>query len=147
MFVVKKRLQNAAIAHRLGKGYPNKCLNIHGHEYFFDVEVGTNNLDQYDMAIDFGDIKTICDKWIQSNWDHAVVVSEFDTSFREFLEKENMRHFVFPNNQNSTAENMSKFLAELFFNQLSEEYDIKYLTMSVWETPTSEAKYTVRKGN
>lgn len=144
MFVLKKRLRNAAISHRLRAGYPGKCKNIHGHEYFFEVEVGGTELNQYGMLIDFADIKEVCDDWIQENWDHGVIVGREDTIFYHFLDSEGSKLWVAEWEGNTTAENMSKFLAELFFSKLIEKnVSLHYLTMRVWETDTSVAQYTV----
>lgn len=144
MYVLKKRLRNAAISHRLRGGYPGKCKNVHGHEYFFEVEVGGLELNNYGMLIDFGDIKEVCDEWIQKNWDHGVIVNKDDSNFLNFLNSEGSKYWIAQWEGNTTAEHMSKFLAETFFNELkSKNNSISYLTMRVWETDTSVAQYTV----
>lgn len=64
MYRVTKDLQDFALAHRLGKGYPNKCKNLHGHNYNVQVVLGADKLDQYDMVMDFGDIKKLFNVWV-----------------------------------------------------------------------------------
>lgn len=151
-FIVTKRLQNASIAHRLRNNYSGKCLNIHAHLYKFEVDISVNKLNQFDMAIDFGDIKKLCDNFIQNNWDHATIVNEKDLSFREFLEKEEMNHFIFKplfkedcdKEVNTTAELMSEYLSHKFLQLLHKEgYQniINWLIVRVWETEDSYATY------
>lgn len=144
MYVLKKKLRSAAVSHRLRNGYPGKCKNFHGHNYFFEIEVGGRKLNEYGMLIDFGDIKTICDKWIQDNWDHSSIVDYTDIDFQNFLNKEESHYWVSEWEGNTTAERMSEFLANLFFPKLKEVNDsILYVTVRVWETEDSVAEFTV----
>lgn len=141
MYKISKTLKDASISHRLGKNYVGACANIHGHTYHFEIIVKTKNLDQYDMGIDFKNIKEICDKFIQDNWDHGMLVSLSDESLISFLTKEKMKFYAMEGN--TTAENMSEFLARQFFKDLSKTYKIETITMKVWETETSYAEVTV----
>lgn len=144
MYVLRKRLSNAAIAHRLRDGYVGPCTNIHGHEYFFEIEIGGFDLNYQGMIIDFTEIKRICDSWIKENWDHGVLVKEDDYSFINFLQSEDMKYFTVP--FNTTAENMSKYLADQFMDELLfAGFDLEYVQVSVWETDTSTAVYRVNR--
>lgn len=140
MYIIKKRLQDAAIAHRLRNDYVGACANIHGHTYHFEVELHVENLDKYDMAVDFKDVKIICDDWIQSNWDHGVIVSLSDEVFHKFLVEEHMKHFVLSGN--STAENMAALLGNNFGRKFERHYPGKIygLVIRIWETDTSVAE-------
>lgn len=147
MFVLKKKLKPTCTAHYLGKDFPRACKNIHGHNYNYIIEVGSNELNEYDMVIDFSHIKEICDNWLQEHWDHTTIFSSFQTKAKEFWEEMGWKYEVFPvENANTTAEMMSKYLAELFYAKLNETYDnkISYVTMHVWETEGSEAQYTFK---
>lgn len=144
MYILKKRLRSAAISHRLRNNYPGKCKNFHGHNYFFEVEVGGYKLNDYGMLIDFADIKNICDDWIQNNWDHSSIVDSTDIDFQNFLTKEGSNYWVAEWEGNTTAERMSEFLANLFFPKLKEANDsILYVRVRVWETEDSIAEFTV----
>lgn len=123
MYYVTKALQDFSTTHRLGRNYPEKCRNLHGHNYSVQVTLGAPHLDKYDMAIDFGTIKTLFNKWVQDSWDHATLVSESDITLLDFLKKENNKYFLLSSNQNSTAEFMSKFLFEKFSELLKEEIE------------------------
>jgi len=140
IYKVKKNLSDASIAHRLRKDYPNKCKNIHGHSYHFAVEFEYESLNQYDMSIDFGDIKKICDKFIQDNWDHAMLISNDDANLKKFLDDEKMTYFILSEDDNSTAEKMAEFLCKLWREEFSILYNnIKTIEVMVWETDTSVA--------
>ena len=142
MYKIVKDLKSASITHRLIKGYKGACSNFHGHTYKFQVAVIVNSLDQYDMGVDFKDLKTICDKFIQDNWDHAALVSLEDESFIEFLQEEKAKYYAIPGN--TTAENMCEFLAKHFFIELRKKYNnINKLIMKVWETDTSYVEVVV----
>lgn len=150
---VTKDLQDFALAHRLGKGYPYKCKNLHGHNYGIQVSLEANQLDQYDMAIDFGDIKKAFNGWVQDNWDHACMVNQEDETLLNFLTSEKQRMFVVPKvNQNSTAEWMARFLFETFEVLLEQLKDsnpslykgrgLQLVEVKVWETKDSFATWT-----
>lgn len=152
LYRVTKDLQDFALAHRLGKGYPNKCKNLHGHNYSVQVSLEAEQLDQFDMAIDFGDIKRAFNGWVQDNWDHACMVNQEDTSLLNFLTSEKQRMFIVPEkNKNSTAEWMSRFLFETFdqlLHQLKEvtplfnHRGLQLVEVRVWETKDSFATWT-----
>lgn len=145
MYIIKKRISTSCTSHYLGKGYPKKCRNLHGHNYFYDIEIGGDQLDQYDMLIDFGEIKKHCDNWIQDNWDHATILTSFQTEERELFDKLGWKWAEFEiKDVNVTAERMSEFLANKFYTELKEiNNSIKYVSVSVWETEDSVATYKV----
>jgi len=144
MYKVTKDLQDFCLAHRLGKGYPGKCKNLHGHNYSVQVTLDSSCLDQYDMVIDFGDIKKYLNTWVQDNWDHATMVTKDDKALLNFLEVEDQRRFVVDEDQNSTAEFMSKFLFEKFQEIIEKEVggEVGILEVKVWETADSFATWT-----
>lgn len=149
MFILRKQLRDTCTAHYLGKGYPKACKNAHGHNYFYTVEVGGEKLNQYDMLIDFSDIKSCCDTWLQENWDHTTIFSSFQTEAKELWEKMGWKFFEFPiKDVNTTAEHMSEFLAQLFYKKLKELYpNIEYVQVEVSETKDSTAIYKVDISN
>ena len=104
-------------------------------------------LNEYDMGIDFSHIKEVCDNWLQEHWDHTTIFSTFQYKAMTFWEEMGWKYEVFPmDDVNTTAENMSYYLAHLFLDELSKlNPSVKYVTMHVWETEGSEAQYTVNK--
>lgn len=130
------------MAHRLGNGYPGKCKHLHGHRYRCQVTCKVAQLDRYGMAIDFGDIKRICNGWVQEHLDHATLVSEADVELQTFLANSGQRHYTMP--LNTTAENIVSFLADIFAGLLASEYGtsiagcpVQVVHVRLYETPTS----------
>lgn len=142
-----KTLSPASIAHYLSNGYPHKCKNMHGHEYHFSIEVEGRDLDQYGMLVDFTDLKSICDDWIQKNWDHHTLIAAHQVKepMYEQLKNLGMSLYVFPEGYtNTTAESMCRFLTLMFWEQLVNKYpNIYSLTVGVGETDTSWSYFTV----
>lgn len=139
IFKVTKRLRDANIAHRL-LNYNGPCENIHGHTYHFEIDISSNKLNELGMVVDFNKIKTICDNWIQSNWDHSILIYDKDVELIDLIRKLSFGNRYFITEFNTTAENMAKFLFEIFRNELEKE-QVKVLEVRVWETETSIATY------
>lgn len=147
MYTLKKKLKPTCTAHYLGKGFPRACRNLHGHNYNYEIEIGAKELDQWDMGIDFAEIKTICDNWLQKNFDHKTLFSSFQTTAIDFWEKMGWSYTIFPiESRNTTAESMAEYLAALFFKELTAVCpSLEYVTMRVQETEGSVAEYTYRR--
>ena len=56
MFTVKKVLDVAG-SHCLHLGYDSKCNNVHGHNWKITVWARSETLNEWDMVIDFTEIK------------------------------------------------------------------------------------------
>jgi len=139
MFKVTKRLKDANIAHRL-LNYNGPCENIHGHTYHFEIDISSDKLNELGMVIDFSEIKTICDNWIQLHWDHAILIYEKDLELKDLIGKLSHGNKWFHSSFNTTAENMAKFL----FKKFNEDFSTKGVIVSevrIWETETSIASY------
>lgn len=96
-------------AHRLVKGYPGRCQNLHGHSFRITCEIKGLQLNQFGMLKDFADFKVIKD-WCKENWDHATLLADSDELTIEFLRSTRQRHFVF--NDNPTSEVIALYLLE-----------------------------------
>lgn len=146
MYVLKKKLKPTCTAHYLGKDFPRACKNLHGHNYNYEIEVGMDDLNEYDMGIDFSEIKTICDDWLQSHFDHKTLFSTFQVKAMNFWDEMGWAYEIFPMDDcNTTAENMAHYLAYLFYGKLILVCpSLRYVTVHIWETEGSEAQYTWR---
>ncbi len=56
-------------AHYL-RNYPGNCEHLHGHNWDVEVVVGSEELNEIDVAIDFRDVKKVVGK-IMSELDHT----------------------------------------------------------------------------
>lgn len=149
MYILRKELRATCTTHYLGKGYPKACNQCHGHNYHYVVEIGGTKLNQYDMLVDFSDIKKCCETWLQGNWDHTSILSNFQMEAKECWSKLGWRYSEFPiPDSNTTAERMSEFLANLFYKNLKHLYpNVEYVQAEVSETDGSTAIYRVDETN
>ena len=147
MYVLKKKLKPTCTAHYLGKDFPRACKNMHGHNYNYEVEVGMDELNQYDMGIDFSEIKTICDEWLQTHFDHKTLFSTFQVKAMSFWEEMGWDYYILPlEDANTTAENMAYCLAYEFADKLRLVCpSLQYVTVYVRETEGSVASYTYKR--
>jgi 6-pyruvoyltetrahydropterin/6-carboxytetrahydropterin synthase len=132
-------------AHRL-YNYIGPCENIHGHNYIAELtfeRIVNGNLDSLGMVIDFKEIKEEYKNWIDTNWDHSLILNEADEHLINFFQKyrdenkEKMKLFIMKSNP--TAENMANYLLSLT-GVLMWHNDIKPTKVRVYETPTSYAE-------
>ena len=147
MFVLRKKLKPTCTAHYLGKDFPRACKNLHGHNYNYEIEIGVDDLNKYDMGIDFSEIKTVCDEWLQTHFDHKTLFSDFQIKAMSFWEEMGWDYEVLHmEDANTTAENMAYYLAHEFYGKLSLLCSsLCYVTVFVKETDGSEASYTYRR--
>ena len=91
-------------AHQLNLSYESKCENWHGHSYKCAVTITNNNdeLNQDGMIVDFVEFKKVIKEKIEDRLDHKFLNDIFGE-------------------QNSTAEYMSKWIAEQINEGLKEK--------------------------
>ena len=58
--------------------HPGKCANLHGHNYRLQVVVASDQLNDQQMVMDFGDLKEIVNGVIDRGYDHRFLVASFD---------------------------------------------------------------------
>ena len=125
-----------SMAHRLTHGYEGTCASLHGHEYEVEVTVA-GEVDAMGLAVDFADIKRVCQGWIKEHMDHATIVCDQDVTLLDFLQQENQRHYVVA--FNTTAENIAAHLREVLQNELDQalERHLSVVHIRLLETPSS----------
>jgi 6-pyruvoyltetrahydropterin/6-carboxytetrahydropterin synthase len=111
--------QEFAAAHRLN-GYQGSCSNLHGHTWKVEVCVGSDNLDENGMVIDFKDLKAVL-VTILNRFDHAYI-----NDLAPF-------HLI-----NPTAENIAREIYRELTTALA-DYDVRQV--KVWESAGSCAAY------
>lgn len=109
-----------ASAHQL-REYKGKCENLHGHNWRVLVRVKGERLDTTGMLMDFGDLKKLLKKVLDS-LDHKFLneTPPFDTI-------------------NPTSENIAAFLYEAMARELPETVCVHDVT--VWESEKCAAIY------
>lgn len=125
-------------AHRLDKGYPEKCKNIHGHSWNGKIVVRTNSLDEYDMGVDYSDLKKIL-KPIEDELDHKLILWAGDMLVPELRDKTALILME----KNPTSE----VIAEYIFNRVDRgikraNLPCTLVSVQLDETCTTECVYT-----
>ena len=85
------------------------------------------------MAADFGDVKRGVDRWINSEWDHSMILRH-DDPLIPVLEEFNCA--VIPLNENPTTENLAKAV----FTRSTGE-GLAVTSVQLWETDLCGASF------
>ena len=125
-----------SMAHRLTHGYQGRCASLHGHEYEVEITV-SGEVDAMGLAVDFADIKRVCQGWIKEHLDHTTIVSSEDPSLLAFLKAESQRYYEV--DFNTTAENLAGHLRQVLQQELdrSLERALHVAHIRLLETPSS----------
>lgn len=141
-------------AHMLA-GHDGLCQNLHGHTYKVHVTVSRktgliSSGSSAEMVVDFKDLKTILNKALFDQLDHAYIREangKDSTEDKLFRRIDNLGLKVYEMPGRPTAENMvihfyEKIVEALRYSGLG----IEVLKIVVWETPTSFAEFTPAVG-
>ena len=132
MYTVLKEI-HFCYGHRL-LNYNGQCAHPHGHNGKIEIELQAKKLDLRGMVYDFGDIKEIIQKWIDSQLDHKMILKKGDPLVK-ILKDLGEPYFLME--ENPTAEALAKLLFDL---AKSKKLPVSKITF--WETPTSRASYS-----
>lgn len=143
--------------HRL-VDHEGKCRNLHGHRYSFRIRFTANDLDKIGRVIDFSEIKNKVGGWLESNWDHGMILNEKDPLSAWFSNEEvyvkeigpkfssgecyvksplyGNKYFILP--ANPSAENLSSYLYKIA-NELMTGTNVKVTKVTCRETPNCAA--------
>lgn len=120
-------------AHRL-RGHEGKCRNLHGHRYVVEASFSAPQLDELGRLIDFGIIKQRLGEWIDTNWDHTVILWDADNTLGGLVAGETGQT-IFYMPVNPTAENMALYLFEEVCPKLFADVGITCSKIRLYETP------------
>lgn len=119
--------------HRLPE-HGGKCRFLHGHNGLVKITIRADSLDDGGMVMDFGDIRSGIEAWIDAELDHHTILYREDPLV-PLLQGAGQRVVVM--NAIPTAEN----IAELIFHKAC-EMKLSVESVQVWETPRNAACYT-----
>ncbi len=105
-------------------GHPGKCARLHGHNWTVEATVTGKTLDSIGIAIDFQDVKTALKPII------------------EYLDHYHLNDLPEFQNQNPSAENVSRFIYQALKQKLPSEIHLDSITL--WET--DRCRVTYRQG-
>ena len=94
------------------------------------------------MVMDFGDIKKSIGDWIDTNWDHNIILNRKDSVLSHVLAFEKRKPFVMPEGKNPTAEHMAEVLLEAADTIVKQNHPRCRVTkVRLYETPNCFAEY------
>ncbi|KJJ85710.1 queuosine biosynthesis protein QueD [Candidatus Omnitrophus magneticus] len=119
MFTVKIKSDFSG-AHNL-RGYKGKCEDLHGHNWYIEVEAVSEELDSLGMVIDFKEMKKVLDS----------ILNELDHKY--------LNEISYFEKINPTSENIARYL----YDKISPFFQKgKISKVTVWETDSSMASYS-----
>lgn len=132
----------------MGHRVPNhksKCRNLHGHRYKAEIIMVGDVVwekwvsDEW-MVIDFSDIKTIANWYVDREWDHGYMFMQWDEIgiLAQSLGMRTIEVSFVP-----TAENIAKHLFDVLLPMFEDVYwtNLRLDSIKLRETPTSYVLY------
>jgi 6-pyruvoyltetrahydropterin/6-carboxytetrahydropterin synthase len=131
MFRVTREI-DFCYGHRL-LNYEGKCRHLHGHNGRAVITLEGQRLDSCGMLVDFGEIKSKVQLWIDEYLDHNMLLSK-DDPLLPALRQHGERFFVM--DCNPTAENIARLIFEH-----AREAGLPVAEVVLWETPHCFSTY------
>lgn len=121
-------------------GHESKCAHLHGHSYSLELTVCAEQLDSLGRIIDFGVVKDVVGSWVDTHWDHNVLLHPEDPLIGVLAQAENGRAPWIMSYGNPTAENIAREFFEIS-TDLLKQHQIIVTKARVYETPNCWADY------
>ncbi len=131
-------------AHRI-IGHDGGCQMVHGHRYAVEFTFASEDLNHMGMVIDFKEIKNRFKTWIDTNWDHNIILHKDDKILGDMIQGYTGQK-VFYLDYNPTSENIAYYLFDSVLKEAFRdlpEYIPLCKMIRVFESPTSNSCYSV----
>ena len=118
-----------------------KCYNLHGHRFKVELTFKYEEVSALGYAIDFKEIKRICGEYLDSRFDHAIILNPQDKDLLCFVQENKWRVYIMGLGNalldcNPSAENLAHEIrvavAEMF---TMEKHGVELLNVRLYETP------------
>jgi 6-pyruvoyltetrahydropterin/6-carboxytetrahydropterin synthase len=119
--------------HRL-INYAGKCRHLHGHNGRALIVLAGDALDERGMLVDFTDIKTKVQSWIDENLDHNMLLCK-DDPMLPVLRAHGERVYVM--DENPTAENIARLI-----HDHAVAAGLPVVEVTLWETDRCYATFS-----
>jgi 6-pyruvoyltetrahydropterin/6-carboxytetrahydropterin synthase len=126
------RLIHFCYGHRL-LNYSGKCRNLHGHNGLIEISIEGRKLDRLGMVMDFEEIKSKVQTWVDRELDHKLILNAKDPMISEF--RKHGQPFVTVKG-NPTAEAIAKLIFDY-----ARSKKLPVASVRLWETRNSFAEY------
>ncbi|MCM8811606.1 MAG: 6-carboxytetrahydropterin synthase QueD [Candidatus Omnitrophica bacterium] len=131
MYKVTKEI-HFCYGHRL-LNYEGKCRFLHGHNAKVQIELTSDKLDHRGMVMDFNDMKSRLQNWVDETLDHKMVLNKTDPLLGILTSQ---KEPVVVIDQNPTAETICRMI----FDE-AKKLGFPVTEVRFWETPTSFASF------
>lgn len=142
MLSVTRRFKFDA-AHRL-LNHESQCRFVHGHTWTAEVSCRAPQQDSLGRVIDFGVIKELVGGWIDTNFDHNIILNIDDPLLKLTGEQQDvvfMGKKPYVMTWNPTSENLAILIQERA-DMLLAPLGVRCFHVRVWETTSCCADYT-----
>lgn len=135
-------------------GHEGHCKHLHGHHYSAKVTVVADKLDSLGRVIDFGVVKNILKNWLDTNWDHNILLNSDDPLYHIWLEEgekysarlvEDIFAGKKPYGMGMAINPTAEMIAHTLYNVATElltPYDIRIVKVRIYETTNCYADYS-----
>ena len=137
IMITATRYHDISCGHRV-VGHENKCASLHGHNYRIHFHI-RGDLDKVGRVLDFSIIKSTLCEWLESEWDHKMLIWEKDPYLQRLLSVDVGSIVCVP--FNPTAENMGEYLVEFVAPRLLQGKDVELYKVVIEETRKCSAEY------
>lgn len=137
--ITVERYHDISMGHRV-VGHESKCRHLHGHNYRIHFVCSAPALDTLGRVIDFSEIKERLCLWLETEWDHKLMLWSEDPLLSELkhLAPEDLCIVSF----NPTAEQIARHLVEEVGPRQLAGTGITLVACRVEETRKCSATYT-----
>lgn len=101
---------NFEAGHRLPH-LEGKCQSLHGHSFWADVTIEAQGRLHEGIAVEYGQAKAFVRHWIDSGWDHGLILGEADPLVP--ILQPHGKVYVLPNGKWPTVETLAEYLATM----------------------------------
>ncbi len=93
--------------------HESKCATLHGHNgVLWIYATPLEDLDSLGRVIDFSVLKEKVGGWVDTNWDHTMILNKEDKATVDLVSQAPSFKDVFILDRNPTAENMADYLLQ-----------------------------------
>jgi len=120
--------------------HEGKCASLHGHNGRVEVQaVAPQGLDLQGRIIDFSVLKERIGGWIETHWDHSMILCADDTETISLVRQCPGTRMPFLLPYNPTAEHLAQYLLWEVCPRVMSGTSIIVTTVELWETVNCSA--------
>ncbi len=134
-----ERYHDISMGHRV-VGHEHKCRHLHGHNYRIHFICSARQVDALGRVIDFGVIKALLCGWLETHWDHKMMLWSEDPLLPSLTEIVPEDLVIVP--FNPTDEAMASYLVEEVGPALLKDTGVSLVACRVEETAKCSATYS-----